>query len=183
MEERFLLLGGRGSLTLTGEGDKVRTEVNLEDDGRGLYKAYLLGRGGRLPLGALTPGKDGLSLTRVLSRADLERRGFWPPRGASVELAFSFAPKRSQGVPPPPSGWRRESCPERLPEDFILRQSAQGLRGGLLRREETGFRLAFPWRENCPFPLTPLFCFAVLKRLGSDHYAVFRFDGKGHPIF
>ena len=189
--ERFSLAGGRGSLTLTGLGDRVRAEVRLADDGRGLYKAYLLGRGGRFLLGTLVPEGGALVLDRTLGLAGLVQMGVWPPLGGTAELAFAFGPgagqpEGAQGRPqraaPVPPGWRREPRPERLFGEALLQQSAQGLRGALVRREGDRIRLALPWRPDGVFPLTPLFCFAVPERLDGALYVSFLLNGRGCPI-
>ena len=111
MEERFALAEGRGELTAEEEANRVRFRARLTDDGRGLYKAYLLGGRGRFLLGTLVPEGGALALTRTVSRGELERRGVWPPTGAAAELAFSFQKAGPASLPP---GWRREACPERL---------------------------------------------------------------------
>lgn len=180
METRFELAAGRGHVELREEEGRVRVRAELADDGRGLYKAWLLGRGGRFPLGALLPEGKTLALTRTLSRAELERRGFWPVRGAAVELAFS--PRDGGRAWDAPQGWRREESPWTLLGEPLLRQSARELRGVLLRREDRGFLLAAPWREDRPFPLAPLFCFARIMPLGGAMYAVFAFSGGGCPV-
>ena len=38
-----------------------------------------------------------------------------------------------------------------------------------------------PYDPARPFPLTPLFCFARIRRIGSRDYAVFAFDDRGDP--
>ena len=180
MEKRYELAQGRGSLTLAGEGDRLRISARLADDGRGLYKVFLLGRGGRFPLGTLMPEGGALVLARTVSRSELERRGFWPPAGARVELAFA----RGGGAPPsPPAGWRREASPGRLMSDPLLRAGVRELRGCLIRREGEGFRLAFPWRADRAFALPAIFCFASVERVGEENYAVFTFNGRGRPVF
>lgn len=180
METRFQTAAGRGQVEIREEEGRVRVRAELADDRRGLYKAWLLGRGGRFPLGALLPEGKTLALTRTLSRAELERRGFWPVRGAAVELAFSPGAWGQEWDTP--RGWRREENPWKLLGEPLLRQSARDLRGALLRREERGFQLAVPWREGRPFPLTPLFCFARIVPLGGAMYAVFAFSGGGCPV-
>ena len=87
--ERFSLDGGRGWLTLREEGGRVRLEAELPDDGRGLYKAWLLGRRGRALAGTFVPEGGALRLRRVLSLDELRRQGAWPVTGARAELAFA----------------------------------------------------------------------------------------------
>jgi len=171
MEQTFSLLDGRGRLTLREEGPRVSFRAELPDDGRGLYKAYLTGPGGRILLGTLIPEGGVLRLGRTLSTGELARRGAWPPESAQAELAFSASP----------AGWTREDRPARLMGERMLARSAEGLRGALLRRREGGFSLAVPWEAGGEFPLTPLFCFARVERLAGKDYAVFGFSPRGCP--
>ena len=98
VEERFALAEGRGEMVLTEEESRVRTWVRIPNDGRGLYKAYLLGRGGRFLLGTLVPEDGALALRRTVSRGELERRGFWPN--------WPFRSKRAGRFRPPAGGER-----------------------------------------------------------------------------
>ena len=70
---------------------------------------------------------------------------------------------------------------EVLAERAILLARAAGERRALYRPEEGGFSLAYPFDPAAPFPLTPLFCFASVRRLGGAWYAVFPFRPGGCP--
>ena len=59
---------------------------------------------------------------------------------------------------------------------------AAGERRALYRPEEGGFSLAYPFDPAAPFPLTPLFCFASVQKLGGGWYAVFPFRPGGCPM-
>lgn len=177
MERRFSLADGRGWLTLQDEGLRVRCSGELRDDGRGLYKGYLLGSGGRFLLGTFLPEQGRLYLRRSLSLDELRRRGMWPPEGAQAELAFVPGhPAR----PRAPAGWSWEANSARLMGEPLLARAA-GNAGAFLRREEGGFLLAFPWPEGTAFPMTPLFCFARVEELEGRRYAVFPFSSCGCP--
>ena len=69
--ERFSLDGGRGWLTVREENGRVRAEAQLPDDGRGLYKAWLLGERGRALAGTFVPEGGALKLRRALSLDEL----------------------------------------------------------------------------------------------------------------
>lgn len=183
MEERYILAGGRGWLDVREEGARVLCRAELEDDRRGLYKAYLLRGERRLLLGTLTPERGKLRLCRTLSLDDLCRRKLWPPTGGAAELAYAAPGCGARPQPPPPAGWTREGRPDRLMGDGLLSRAAAGLRGALLRREETGFQLALPYAPDRAFALTPLFCFAYPDRLAQTDYMIFSFDGQGRPVF
>lgn len=178
VEERFTLAEGRGWLTLWERRDKVCLEATLQEDGRGLYKAYLIGKQGRFPLGALVPENGTLQLRRTLSRQTLMEAGVWPPQGAEVALAFTPGNKPRPYLP---EGWLEERSPARLMGDQILAQAARSIHGVLRHCQDVGFRLAFPWPEGTALPMSPLFCFAHIQRLGGQRYAVFWFDGQGRP--
>ncbi len=174
MERRFSLAEGRGWLTVREEGSRAVCAAQLPDDSKGLYKCWLTGRGGKALLGTFVPQGGVLRLERTLSVGELERQGAWPPEGGQAVLAFSF-----DGRERAPAGWRREEQPGRLMGEPLLAGSASG--PALIRREERGFLLAYPYRPDRPFPLTPLFCFARLERLEGRDYLCFPFRPGGCP--
>ena len=100
MEQRFALDGGVGALSVREEGPRASIAAERPDDGRGLYKAYLRGRGGSVLLGTMTPENGRLLVRRTFSLDELRRRGAWPVLGGAAELAFSF-----RGEETPPQGW------------------------------------------------------------------------------
>ena len=57
--ERFSLAGGQGWLTVEESGGRARCAAELPEDGKGLYKGYLCGTGGRALLGT----KEGDTVT------------------------------------------------------------------------------------------------------------------------
>ena len=178
--ERFSLDGGRGWLTVREENGRVRAEAQLPDDGRGLYKAWLLGERGRALAGTFVPEGGALKLRRALSLDELRREGAWPVTGGLAELAFPAGGRPGGERPAPPPGWRREACPGgRMGEPLLARAAGEG--PALYRREAEGFALAWPFAPGRPFPLTPLFCFASVERLGEGWYAVFPFRPGGCP--
>ena len=145
--------------------------AELPEDGKGLYKGYLCGTGGRALLGTFLPEDGRLKLRRTLSLDELRRQGAWPPTGARAELAFSAG---SPGGPHPPEGWHGEEAPARRRGEPLPARAAGGGRA-LYRPEPEGFSLAFPYAETRAFPLTPLFCFARVERMNGEFYAVFPF--------
>lgn len=147
------------------------------EDGKGLYKGYLCGTGGRALLGTFLPEDGRLKLRRTLSLDELRRQGAWPPTGARAELAFSAG---SPGGPHSPEGWHWEEAPARRMGEPLLARAAGGGRA-LYRPEPEGFSLAFPYAETRAFPLTPLFCFARVERMNGEFYAVFPFWSGGCP--
>lgn len=174
MEQRFVLDGG-GSLSVREEGVRAVAAAERPDDGRGLYKAYLLGPGGRALLGTMAPEGGLLRVRRTLSLDELRRRGAWPPRGGAAELSFSFA------EPDTPPGWQRTD-PAALPfREAELLRAAVRLGEVLCRRRPEGFALAYPFSTGEPFPFTELFCFAEPMALGGRRYVQFLFTPEGMP--
>ena len=174
MEGRFPLAEGRGWLAVREEKGRVKCTAQLPNDGKGLYKCWLTGPGGMALLGTFVPQGNSLGLERTLSVDELKRQGAWPPEGGQAVLAFSFG--REQ---PLPRGWVREHAPGRLLGEPLLAQAAGG--PALVRREAEGFSLAYPYRPDRPFPLTPLFCFARLEELEGRAYLRFPFKPGGCP--
>ncbi|WP_297212943.1 hypothetical protein [uncultured Flavonifractor sp.] len=178
MERRFSLLDGRGWLNVRESQGRAECCGELPDDKKGLYKGWLLGPEGRVLLGTFVPEEGVLRLTRTLGRAELERQGGWPPVGA--EAALTYRVQRGAPSRPAPPGWTWTAHPAQLlGEPLLVRAAGKG--GALLRREEGGFTLAYPFRTDRPFPLTPLFCFARVTRLEGAYYAAFPFRAGGCP--
>lgn len=180
METRLALEREGGRLAVRQEGARAVLEAERQDDGRGLYKVWLTGRGRELLLGTLMPEGGRLRLLRTLPIGELERQGLWPVERAESRLAFSFS---GAGQPAPPPGWSWERDGARLLGDPLLRAAAGRLRRALFRREGEGFALAAPWRSGEEFPLTPLFCFAHPAELAGERWAVFHFSRRGCPVF
>lgn len=105
MGESWKMEGG-GTLTLEEEGIRVRLWAVRPDDGRGLYKVWVRGRGGSLLLGTLIPERGRLALSRTLSRSTLEQAGCWPVTGGNSVLVFSFTDHTEKG-----EEWRPEPDP------------------------------------------------------------------------
>ena len=174
MERRFSLWEGRGWLTVREEQNRAVCAAQLPNDGKGLYKCWLTGAGGKALLGTFVPQGGVLWLERTLTISELERQGAWPPEGGQAVQAFSF-----DGVEKIPAGWQREDNPGRLMGEPLLAAAARG--PALIRLDENGFLLAYLYRKDRPFPLTPLFCFARLETLEGRDYLCFPFRPGGCP--
>ena len=165
MEQRFALDGGVGALSVREEGPRASIAAERPDDGRGLYKAYLRGRGGSVLLGTMTPENGRLLVRRTFSLDELRRRGAWPVLGGAAEMAFSWA-----------EGGRLELGERRL------RQSASRLGRILCRRDGEGLTLACPFEPEREFPFPELFCLGRIEGFGGRRFVLFSFDGRGRPI-
>ncbi len=146
---------------ITEQGTRALVEVWRENDGAGLYKAYIAGNSGRFLLGTLMPENGRLYLKRLLSIDSLYRQGFWPIRQIREEMVCSF----------------REQPKSVYWEDEVLRGSAKRLPHHTVRWDGDQFSLIFPFDPHAPFPLTPAFCFArvINSRL------IFSFQSGGIP--
>lgn len=147
------------------------------DDGRGLYKAYAEGPGGRLLLGTLLPEAEGLRLTRILSREELRQHGAWPVLRVEAQLSFSFA-----GTAAVPPGWDWSDRVGEDLEDRKVGRQLEGLGRVLFRRQGRLLTIAVPYQPEKQFPLTEFFCFAQVRELGGNPFCLFSFDRSGWPV-
>lgn len=179
MEQTFPV--GQGKLTCRQTGDRAELAMELPNPGRGLYRGYALGKGGRVDLGTLLPEGGCLRLCRTLSLEQLRRQGCWPVTGGRAELTYAFSGHQESDLP---KGWKKVTHPEqRFPQDALLAQAA-GEAGpcALFQREDGVFCLAYPWAPRRPFPLVPAFCLAQVKAFGGQRYVVFHFTQAGRPV-
>lgn len=163
--------------SVTERDGRAEIEVSRPKDDRGLYRAWAVGPRGRCLLGTLAPEGSRLILRKTLRRAALEQTGCWPVTAVECQLSFPF-----QSPGSPPTGW--SPIPEGLCwADELLRQAVRAARGGLYQKTAQGFSLAYPLDCRCPFPLPPLFCFALPRCLAGRLWWVFSFDENGVPRF
>ena len=169
-------LEGEGgvSLRFREEGGQVSFRCERPLDRDGIYKVWLRGGGGELLLGTLAPEGELLTLTRVLQLGQLYRCGCWPVRGVCCRLAWSFSERQQRG-------WQWEEHPECLVDAETARVGEWDRM--LLCREERGFSLAFPLKQQRPVPLTALICLAKAGKIGGEVCLVWRFDREGRPVF
>ena len=166
-----LNMEGGGVLTLEQERGRVRLSARRPEDGRGLYKVWLTGGGGRdLLLGTLAPERGELGLERAMSVRQLEEAGCWPVTGARAVLAFPFAG---------PGRWYCEPRPWTLVSDPVLK--GQLRRPMLCSRGEDGFSLAAPLDPAAPVSLNALFCLARPERVEGRPHLVWTFSPEGKP--
>lgn len=166
-----------GTLSCHENGSRADIVIRVRNDGRGLFKAWIRGESGKLDLGTLIPEQNELRLRRSVPIENLKQVGCWPIIEAGLNLIHRF---NTGGLP---QGWREEGNPARLfPNDEILRESAEKLKGCLYCIRQDGFHLAVPYGTRRPFELIPIFCFAQIRTLGGKQYAVFPFDKQGSPI-
>ena len=166
---------GGGTLSLEEEGLRVHLRAVCPDDGRGLYKVWVRGRGGSLLLGTLTPENGRLALSRTLSRSTLGQAGCWPVTGGNTVLVFPFTEQSEEGEP-----WRPD--PARLCRDPLLRALLRGRTGFFSGQEGEARLLAAPFSDQKEFPLPVLFCLAQVEERAGRRWLVWRFDRAGNPV-
>ncbi|NCB62667.1 MAG: hypothetical protein EOM52_03490 [Clostridia bacterium] len=165
------------TLIIKEDGPRAVLTARRPDDGRGLYKAWLVGARGRYLLGTMAPEGKSLGVKRTISLDELRRSGAWPPERAEAELSFAFP-----GAELPP-GWSLAADPASLFSERELSRAVGGLSGALVKMDSGGFQVAAPYDEKKEFPITPLFCFSQVKELGGKTYTIFCFDDTGWPYF
>ena len=173
MDKFPLLLEGKpaGELTAEREGLYTWFSARCPLPEAGLWCAWAVGDRGELRLGVLEPeGKQGVIRRRFSGRltAPLGRLLRGEARPAGTQEAEDWAPA---------------PAPDQLFRSPWLRRRLGGLQGALTRRAGNVRYLALPYDPGKPFPLTTLFCFARLRRIGGGTFAVFAFDGEERPAF
>ena len=159
-----------GEATLRGEGGRVEICAKMNDPGDGLYRAVLEGERGQLSLGVMEPKGGELTLRRRPEWCEVERIG--AVRRIRAGCAFTFGQKRV---------WCETDEPAQLFRSDFLRDRLMPRRAWW-RREQGVLTLAFALREDAPFPLEMLFCFACVERVEGELCAVYRFDMDENPV-
>lgn len=151
--------------SVTEHPESVTFSVTRPADGRGLYRAYAVGPGGKWPLGTLTPEEKRLTLTKTLGKALLREKGCWPILRVECCLVFPFTERPSADI-----------FDRLFRRDPILRASLlRGEKPCYIKRFD-GFDLRYPFRVDAPFPLLPLFCFAKVEWIFGERVLTFTFD-------
>jgi hypothetical protein len=132
-------------------------------------RLYAVGRQGETRLGIPAPERGRFTLRRRIAAAEISRAGELL-RG---ELRLCNGEKAEQ--------WEPERQLQRLLSPAGAR--AQSAEGALSRQEGEARLLALPYDERRPFPIPGLFCFARIRRIGGQRYAVFAFSKDGQPVF
>lgn len=164
---------GEVTLSLWGPNG-ARTEVTaaMDDPGDGLYRAYLLGERGELPLGVLAPEGGRLSVCRRVYHRDMAALG----RLLRGEARRSF--RFEEGAP----HWRETGRPAQLFRSGFLADRLRSLERCWWRREGELLLLALPLEDGRPFPLETLFCLGRVERVEGARCVVYAFQGE-EPAF
>lgn len=158
----FPFLGGSDvKWQVTEQGSRAVIEVWRENNGAGLFKAYMKGPTGRYQLGTLIPEGEGLYLRRTLSVDTLKRHGVWPVREIEEELVYSFRERSGQ------IEWK----------DEVLRRCARQLPQHAVNRNGEIISYIFRFDSRSIFPFVPIFCFARVE----NGRLIFSFYKDGTP--
>lgn len=172
MEEIRLFCGGqpRGKVTLDQGDSRREVRASMADPGDGLYRAFLVGERGEIPLGVMEPDHGKLSVCRRLYARDIAALGGLD-RG-EARLSFRFGE----------SAWQEVDAPGQLVSVPELRQRLEKIPRAFRRREGERLLLAIPLEKGKPFPLETLFCLARVLRVENRLCAVYAFDKNGRPL-
>ena len=127
------------------------------------------------PAGELTAQREGL-YTWFSARCPLPEEGLWCAWVVGDRGELRLGAKE-------PENWEPAPAPEQLFRAPWLRQRMKGAQGARIRQAGELRYLALPYDPAKPFPLTTLFCFARLRRIGGEDFVVYAFDGQDRPVF
>lgn len=136
----------------------------------GLWCVWIVGEQGEFRLGVLEP-RDGQSVIR---------------RRISGRMTAPFGRLlrgEVRSVSRETSGWECASSPAGLFRSEWLRRRLELCEMGWFRREPGRLYLAVPYGVRTPFRLETLFCFAHIREICGERYAVFLFDEAERPLF
>ena len=173
MERYPLYCGGReaGELTVAEEPMYVTFQAVCRPAEPGLWRAFAVGEQGELRLGVLAPENGAFAIRRRVSRQTAR------PVGRIVRGEARPCGEEKPGLPWEPMGNPAERFGGALPGRLLA-----DLAGGLTKLEGNCRLAALPYDCRRPFPLTELFCFARIQRIGESFYTVFAFDPCGQPV-
>lgn len=156
-----------GEIRLTPCGARTEIDASMDDPGDGLYRAFLLGERGELPLGVLAPEGGRLGLKKQVYGRDVAALGALH-RG---EARCSFPFRGSQGG----RCWRETCCPAQLFQSRFFQQRLRSIGRAWWRREGALLWLALPLEKGKPFPLEALFCLGRVECVEGARCVVYAF--------
>lgn len=173
MDKFPLLRDGRPAGELIAEREALYTwfEARCPLPGEGLWCAWAVGDLGELRLGILEPVGDLASIRRRFSARLTDPLG---------RLQWG---EIRPACPAETGAWTPLTAPEALFRAPGLRRELGRTPGVLIRDRGDRRDVAVPYDPARPFPLTALFCFARICRIGGRDYAVFAFDREERPVF
>ena len=163
--------GERGEITVRPQGSRTQLHCWLSDPGDGLYRAFLLGEHGELPLGVLAPENGRLELERRLYSRDVTALG--PLLRGEARRSFRFA--EAPPVRPDPACWHETRCPAQLFHSRFFQERLRPIGLAWWRREGPLLTLALPLDPGKPFPLEALFCLGSVRQVEGTQCVVYTF--------
>ena len=164
--------GERGEITVRPQGSRTELVCRLSDPGDGLYRAFLLGERGELPLGVLAPENGRLELERRLYSRDVAALG--PLLRGEARRSFRFAD--APPVRPDPVRWHETRCPAQLFHSRFFQERLRPIGLAWWRREGALLTLALPLEAEKPFPLEALFCLGSVREVEGHQCVVYTFQ-------
>lgn len=168
-----LLLDGRAAGELRVERQALYTwfDARCRLPERGLWCAWVVGEKDALRLGVLEPLGQEAVIRRRFSMRMTE------PMGRLLRGEVRPAAEEDRET------WQAAADPEALFRAPWLRKRLRGASGALVRMGEGRKFLALPYDSGKSFPLPTLFCFASIRSINGNRYAVFIFDSEERPVF
>ena len=157
---------GEVTLALWGPNG-ARTEIiaSMDDPGDGLYRAFLLGERGEMPLGVLAPEGGRLAVCRRVYHRDIAPLGTVLQGEARQSFRFEEAA----------ACWRETGCPAQLFQSRFLRERLRPIGRSWWRREGNLLLRALPVEAGRPFPLEALFCLGRMECVEGRRCVVYAF--------
>ena len=159
-----------GSASVQEKADRLEISTQIPDPGDGLYRAVLVCGKGDISLGVMEPKNGTLELRRRPEKNTVSKLG--EIQCVQVGCSFSFGKKKA---------WNKMEDPALLLRDPFLCERLNRCADSRWRRDGDKLALALPIRDNTPFPLEAMFCFASPEWVEGELCAVFRFDGQEQP--
>lgn len=167
--------GERGEITVRPQGSRTQLRCWLSDPGDGLYRAFLLGERGELPLGVLAPENGRLELERRLYSRDVAALGPLLRGEGRRSFRFADAPTAAR---PDPARWHETRCPAQLFHSRFFQNRLRPIGLAWWRREGELLTLALPLEPGKPFPLEALFCLGSVREVEGRRCVVYTFRGE-----
>ena len=163
---------GEVTMALWGmNGTRVEIHASMGDPGDGLYRAFLIGERGELPMGVMAPEGGRMCVCRRVYHKDLDALGTLVRGEARRSFLFEN----------PGNGWRETCCPAQLFQDKFWIERLRPFGRGLWRREGDALLLDLPLAKGKPFPLDFLFCLGRVECVEGVRCVVYWFR-EGEPV-
>ena len=171
-----------GRLDITRRGIRTELSCRCRRVSDRVLRLYCIGDGRVVPIGVLSPHREGLALCRVFTDNALAAMGLHKIDTAVVSETTPVIPaEKPTETPKTPEVpfWSPEPNPQRFFTDDTIVAACRQIRGAYSMESGGAVRLAVPVSSNEPFPAMPIFCFGEYARINDGDYIVFTVkDGK-----